>query len=67
MDAMTDAADPPERLDIEVQHVAEVGPFIAADRLRWGRDPLQAEPPIQALTVDRGTPRARPISQAGTP
>ena len=45
MASMPDVADPLERLDIEVEHIAEVGPFIAADRLRSRCDPLQAEPP----------------------
>ena len=68
MDAMADPADPPERLDIDVQQIAGAGHSYrctGTGGAAGGR--FSPKRRSQALTVDRGTSSARPIAQAGSP
>ena len=66
-DAMANALDPRQRLDIDVHQVTGRGPFIPADRWPGGRGRSMPRRRKMADTVDAGRPTARAMIQIRWP
>ena len=66
VDAMSDAHHAPQPLQIDMEQIAHVGPFVALDRRGRveQREAIQLGAGEDGVTVDRGRRNAVPICQA---